>query len=95
MISWNVSREDNETITLIAQRAIGILKQIEPKPRVKVAELMMDITAAHVNGCPLDLPAILAADKFTFTHDVFGIHSHINRDTGKLEDCFVPRLAQR
>lgn len=51
----------------------------------------MDITACHANGNPLDLHA----DDFNFTHDVCGIARHINRDTGKLENFFVPRMSTR
>ena len=28
-----------------------------------------------------------------FSHDITGIRGHINRDTGKLEDFFIPRYA--
>ena len=54
----------------------------------------MDITACHANGNPLGLQRLLLADDFTFAHDVFGIRGHINRETGQLEDCFVPRLTR-
>lgn len=53
----------------------------------------MDVTACHANGCPLDLEKLLHADAFNFSHDVFGIARYINRNTGKLENCFVPRCA--
>lgn len=55
----------------------------------------MDITACHCNGMPLDLEALLHADEFDFAHDVLGIRRHIDRETGKLGGCFVPRYAQR
>ena len=38
---------------------------------------------------------MLAADDFNFGHDVFGIYRHLDRTTGKLMNCFVPRFAQR
>lgn len=53
----------------------------------------MDIIATHANGCPLRLLGLLEADAFNFTHDVCGIRRHLNRNTGKLENCFVPRYA--
>jgi hypothetical protein len=55
--------------------------------------LTMDITACHANGCNLKLAELLTADDFDFVHDVFGIRRHINRMTGQLEDCFLPRYA--
>lgn len=54
---------------------------------------MMDITAVHANGNPLKLAELLATDDFNFTHDVFGITRHIDRETGKLGGCFVPRFS--
>lgn len=56
---------------------------------------MMDLRACHANGCPLDLAKLTAADDVTFAHDVFGIRRHMNRKTGRLMDCFVPRCAAR
>jgi hypothetical protein len=54
--------------------------------------LTMDLTAVHLNT-PLDLQALLEADQFDFAHDVAGIQRHINRNTGKLGGCFLPRSA--
>lgn len=53
----------------------------------------MDIAACHLNGCELDLNKLLAAPDADFGHDVFGIRRHINRRTGQLGDCFLPRCA--
>lgn len=54
----------------------------------------MDLTACHANGCRLKLSELLMTDDFNFAHDVFGIRNHINRRTGQLEGCFLPRFAQ-
>ena len=56
--------------------------------------LMMDITAVHVNGCPLQLARLLEIETVHFLHDLSGIRAYVDRDTGKLTDGFVPRLAQ-
>jgi len=57
---------------------------------------IMDITACHNHGCPLDLEAMATStDRFSVIHDVGGISANINRDTGKLENFFVPRFAKR
>ena len=56
--------------------------------------VMMDIEACH-NGNPLMLAELLNADVWDFAHDVFGIQENIDRTTGKLMNCFVPRYSVR
>ena len=53
----------------------------------------MDLTACHLNGCPLDLPKLMNARDSDFGHDVLGIRRYINRTTGQLEEQFVLRCA--
>ena len=59
-------------------------------------QLTMDLCAADgVNGNPdLDLSALLKFEWPDFLHDVAGIYRHLDRTTGKLTDCFVPRCAE-
>lgn len=59
-----------------------------------ILDATMDITACHVNGMPLELEKLKAAPTLDFMHDVFGIRKNINRITGTIENCFVPRCAQ-
>jgi hypothetical protein len=56
-------------------------------------DLEMDLRAAHANGCRLDFQKLLEASPFDFVHDIYGIARHLNRITGQLEHCFVPRCA--
>ena len=56
-------------------------------------DMIMDLDAANKN-CPLKLQELLDTDDFNFYHDLVGIRQHINRNTGKLEDCFLPRFAK-
>ena len=92
-VNWAVSREDSALLVQIATRALhlyhgkGTRKPLRP--------LLMDLTACHANGTPLDLAAMLAAPDADFGHDVGGISRYIDRTTGKLTDCFVPRYAAR
>lgn len=88
MINWNTSREDAETIIQIAHRAKRELEMDEA-----ITTIVMDLTATHANGIPLCLSDLLAAPMGDFAHDVLGIRRHINRNTGQLEDCFLPRYA--
>ena len=89
MIDWGkTSREDIDVIDRIVKRARkhGINRE--------VIYLHMDLCAAHIT-CPLKLEELLEANTFDFVHDVVGIVNHLNRETGELEDCFVPRYAAR
>jgi hypothetical protein len=61
-------------------------------PEVDGLELNMDLTACHANGCPMDWAMLLAADDFTFVHDIVGIQGHIDRATGRISR-FFPRCA--
>lgn len=93
MINWKVSKEDSKKINLIVNRAISYFK----KHGVEVNRLTcdMDITACHANGNPIDLDRLLDAPDFDFLHDVAGIHKYIDRKTGKLTNCFVPRMSAK
>jgi len=93
MISFDVGMEEFDIICEIADRAIELMEGFGHTPPEKMT-LVMDLSATHANGCPLKLRELLDAERGTFAHDVGGIIKHINRETGQLEDCFVPRLAR-
>jgi hypothetical protein len=91
ILNWAVSKTDGELLIKVAHKAVHQF------PAFTVRNTYMDLTACHANGCPLDLQALLdAADinQFDFTHDILGIRQHLDRQTGKLKDCFVPRYAK-
>lgn len=91
-ISFETTREEDKLIGAIVDRA---MKAFENAPRCpNCMSLTMDLSATNANGCPLDFAKLLAFDGFNFTHDIVGIMKHINRTTGKLENCFVPRCAK-
>ena len=100
-ISFKTSPFEMELIKKIVKRAesLGIVKRNKQGRKLGGAFVYdaltcdMDITACHVNCMALDLDALLQADDFNFGHDVCGIARHINRETGQLEDWFVPRFA--
>lgn len=89
MINWKCSNEDFDLILAVALR----VEQEMPDYPYKRSTLLMDLQACHGNGCPLHLAQMVHGDLFDLLHDVLGIRRHINRDTGKLEGCFVPRFA--
>lgn len=92
-ISFTTTREESDLIVAIVDRAEGTSLML-PAFGARM-NLVMDLTATHANGCPLDLEGLLAAEPFDFAHDVAGIQRHINRETGQLEDCFLPRYSRR
>jgi len=87
MIKWSeLTAEDGMKIHNIVQRAQKLV-------RGNLMDIEMDVSACHLM-CPLDLGKLLVIDDFNFVHDVCGISQHINRETGKLEHCFVPRCSR-
>jgi len=89
-VSFTVTKADRELIHRIAERAWKLGVGTEEHGKVG---LIMDVTACHANGCPLALDRLLAANGLNFLHDVAGIYRHMDRTTGQLTDCFVPRFA--
>ncbi|KKL70522.1 hypothetical protein LCGC14_2104090 [marine sediment metagenome] len=88
MINWKKgTRAEVELASDIAKRAVKLLGT------GKVLTFAMDIQACHTHGCCLKLVDLLKASEGDFLHDVLGINSHIDRSTGKLKDCFLPRYA--
>lgn len=87
MINLTASKEDTLLIVEIAKKAesFGI--------RISRLNLVMDLTAAHMK-CPLELTAMLNGSRFDFMHDVIGIVNNLNRETGEIENCFIPRYAK-
>lgn len=88
MINFNTSKEEMKTISQIIKRASAKKDIIKD-----TLSLAMDIAATHLNGNPIKLAELAGADDFNFWHDIFGIMNNINRETGKLENCFSPRFS--
>ena len=86
-MNWNTTKTECDAIRQIGDRMIKLCGAVNR------GNLEMDITATHLNGCPLDLPKLLAAPDFDFVHDICGIAEHLDRHTGQLADCFLPRCA--
>jgi hypothetical protein len=93
IINWTCTPEERTQIDAITGRAVRLANELGVDLG-KPINLMMDITACHLNGCPLDFAQIIAAEDQEFAHDVFGIMRHIDRGTGTLRDCFTPRFAK-
>lgn len=91
ILNWKTTKEENDLINKIVKR----FSSLHPEYRDWEQGLEMDITATHLNGCPIDLEQLLTAPDFDFNHDVAGIHHHLDRTTGKLTSCFIPRCAKK
>lgn len=91
MVRFTATAKEREIVKAIARRALVAAAKAGLPSHV---ELEMDIVAAHCNGCPLRLADLLAADDCDFNHDIFGIRRHLDRKTGRLTGCFVPRFRQ-
>ena len=93
ILNWKVSREDSDLILQCATRARAIYEEMGVP--FDTFECDMDLTATHANGCPMDFAKLLAAPQFDFVHDIAGIRRHINRETGQIENCFMPRCHRK
>lgn len=91
-VSFRTTKADAELIDEIAVRITELAR--EHNVTYPMLDASMDVSACHCNGNPLDLQRLLAADDFTFAHDLFGIRRHLDRRTGKLMDYFSPRCSK-
>lgn len=91
MIIWNISKADLSIVEKIVNRAIH-------EHLINIDEweaLTMAITAVHLNDFTLDLNKLLNAEIPLFLHDIVGIKKFINRETGTLNNFFVPRCTTK
>jgi hypothetical protein len=84
-----ITKNDYLTISKIVDRTYSEIPFIPPTARLS---LLMDLENAH-NQIPLDLTGLLNSNKSDFIHDVSGITHNMNRKTGLIENCFIPRYA--
>jgi hypothetical protein len=90
ILEWKLeSLEQMQLVVKIARRAIKL------GDVYTFLDIQMDLTACHLNGNPLDFERLLLSEDIDFNHDICGIHVNINRDTGKLSNCFLPRYSKK
>lgn len=89
-IDWSkLTTADSQIIKEITDRAqkMGMITK-------RIWDILeMDLSATHVCGCELKLKKLLEAKNGDFIHDIWGIMNQIDRETGELKNCFVPRFA--
>ena len=96
-ISFQISPEDAHYIGEIIKRVQRFYKAHMPRSAqrpIDAVSIYMDLAACHANACPLDFKRMANADDFNLLHDVCGIGVHLDRETGTLTDCFLPRFAR-
>jgi len=91
MLKWSETKQEHDLGVAIAKRAVAMAQDLAIEYDQMTA--IMDIDACHSNGNPLRLQELLDADRANFAHDVFGIRANIDRITGKLNNCFLPRYS--
>lgn len=88
---WTVSDTDLALITAIAER--GHRLAIAHGAMIDKMDIMMNLIACHNHPQPLRLADMAEADDFNLMHDVYGLHRHLDRNTGELTECFSPRFS--
>ena len=91
IIDWSkITKKDQKIIDRIVKRAMVASRK--HNLGLDVVSVEMDIKAVHLKT-RLELERWVSADDFNFAHDVCGIIRHLDRETGKLKDYFVPRFS--
>jgi hypothetical protein len=97
MLDWKAMQKKvtERDVKLIGKVVDRILRDVRMNAlRRQPLDWRMDVFVVHAN-VGLDLQRLLDADDFDFRHDILGIYSELDRETGKLRDHFVPRFALR
>lgn len=90
--SFKTTKEEAALIHQIAKRAATLY--YAAKIKMETIDVDMNVTATHANGCPLNLEKLFGFPDFDFMHDITGINRHLDRNTGKLRGCFLPRSSK-
>ena len=83
-------RKTNDKIRAIIAR----LREDVPSCKFDALALSMDLTVCHNLG-HVDLDTLLEFSFGDFCHDLDGIHNNLDRETGELANCFLPRCHNR
>lgn len=87
-LKFNFNKEERPRLEAIADR------MVELDDDFPFNTVLLDLLAVHCNGMPLDIEKLYRFDDFNLAHDVYGINRHLDRSTGQLGGCFVPRCAK-
>jgi hypothetical protein len=90
--NWHLGPRNRAYVEKIVDRAFTLCAE-NGIPTGEKINLQMDLVACHNHGCRINFRKLLNAPDFDFLHDILGIGHHLNRETGQLEDFFLPRCA--
>lgn len=95
-VRFDMTEQEVPLIFACAKRAYEDLSRYGNPGEAQDAFMViaMDLAAVNANGCPLDFQKLLDFPDFDFAHDLYGIRKHLDRVTGGLVGCFVPRCAR-
>ncbi|WP_368370240.1 DUF6874 family protein [Acetobacter persici] len=96
-VKFDATPAEMRIIKRISRRAAVLLRHRGTAQNYGVIRrsVIMHLNAVHSNGCRIDFERLVKADDFNLLHDVVGIARHIDPETGRLTQCFLPRFAQR
>jgi len=95
-LNWVVSAQKTEILSRIASRVLGHAREQRLTIYLEAIYVMRDLgLVINHSGHILDLDRLLKFSDLDFEHDIRGIHNNLNRNTGKLENCFLPRCASK
>lgn len=85
--------------TEFSRKDLDVIGEIVARARKELGmpggiTMFMDLDAVHSNGTPLDFQKLLAFGEADFAHDMFGIRENIDRTSGELLNCFLPRCSK-
>ena len=73
---------------------IGLIadKAIETSIEIDKTTIMMDLIATHKH-IKLDLGRMAKGNIGDIMHDIVGIYNNLDRTTGEMQNCFLPRFS--
>jgi hypothetical protein len=92
-LNFHLTQDDMPLVLAIARSASNLARSAGQE--IPPMEFLMDLATTHNHACPLDFAAMAKGNPADVAHDVFGIRRHLDRETGLLTDCFLPRFAAR
>ena len=93
MLNHHLNDADMTLAMTIARSASNLARNAGQD--ISPLEFVLDLATTHNHACPLDFAAMATGNPADVAHDVFGIRRHLDRETGLLTDCFLPRFAAR
>ena len=87
-------RKEMQAILKVIERAQTLVPDFLKTRSYPQMDMLLDLEAVNSSGDGLDFEKLIKFDDFNFLHDILGIRKHINRETGELEDCFLPRCSK-